>query len=300
MGVVLYHLKGNFAFQHPGQNLGWVGRLWGEGAFGVPLFFAISGFIIARPFLRHKSVSIKRYMLRRLSRLEPPYFINLIFVFALKVWILGIAASQLWPHLVASMAYSHNIWYGGESLVNGVAWSLEVEWQFYVTAPLIFALTIRPRPRWFVIWMLVVLGGLMHSLSPMYSTEVVLSLLHYFGFFIGGVWAAAVIENGSLNLHPIVYDLIWIGTSLAMLLILTGSIHFGDLPGAGQPYSYMLLPMLSGFTVLGAMNGKVAQAVLGWWPIYIIGGMCYTVYLYHFFVISAMSHVVGLAPNWFG
>ena len=72
MGVVLYHLKGNFAFQYPNHDLGLLGRLCGRGAFGVPLFFTISGFIIARPFLIQRSVSIKRYMLRRLSRLSHP------------------------------------------------------------------------------------------------------------------------------------------------------------------------------------------------------------------------------------
>jgi len=53
---------------------------------GVELFFAISGFILGVPFasalLRNApAVNLKQYLLRRLTRLEPPYFISL-FVWA--------------------------------------------------------------------------------------------------------------------------------------------------------------------------------------------------------------------------
>ena len=53
---------------------------------GVELFFAISGFILGIPFasgylLNAPSVNLKKYFVRRLTRLEPPYFISL-FVYA--------------------------------------------------------------------------------------------------------------------------------------------------------------------------------------------------------------------------
>ena len=49
---------------------------------GVELFFAISGFILGVPFASHyllnaPKVDPKRYFLRRLTRLEPPYFLSL-------------------------------------------------------------------------------------------------------------------------------------------------------------------------------------------------------------------------------
>ena len=226
--------------------------------------------------------------------------LNLLVVFTLMVWVLGIAASELWPHLAASMVYSHNAWYGKHSLVNGVAWSLEVEWQFYVIAPLIFALTIRPRAHWFMLWIIVLMGGLVYGLSPMFGAEVVLSLLNYFGFFVGGVLAAAAVESCSLSIRPIVSDLICIAAGLAILLILMNGGQFGSVPVIGRRWSFVLLPMLTTLTLLGAMTGRITKAVLGWWPIYIVGGMCYSIYLYHFFVISAMSHLTKLAPGWFG
>ena len=64
----------------------------------------------------------------------------LLLVFTAKVLLLGVAFADLWPSLLASLAYSHGLVFGSHSLVNGVAWSLEVEWQFYLLAPLVFLL----------------------------------------------------------------------------------------------------------------------------------------------------------------
>src|SRR5204862_7288800 len=53
------------------------------GGFGVQLFFMISGFVLALPFVRYHlgegpPVSLGKYFLRRLTRLEPPYIVNLL------------------------------------------------------------------------------------------------------------------------------------------------------------------------------------------------------------------------------
>ena len=43
----------------------------------------------------------------------------------------------LLPHLGASIFYFHSIIYNTFSMINGVAWSLEVEIQFYLLMPAI-------------------------------------------------------------------------------------------------------------------------------------------------------------------
>ncbi|HYH16354.1 MAG TPA: acyltransferase family protein, partial [Flavisolibacter sp.] len=57
-----------------------------EGTHGMYLFFMISGFILSLPFAKaylksDDPVSLKRYYLRRLTRLEPPYIIALVIFF---------------------------------------------------------------------------------------------------------------------------------------------------------------------------------------------------------------------------
>src|SRR5438270_8567032 len=151
---------------------------WQEFAFrggsGVPLFFMISGFILSLPFAQWrlaggKKISLRNYFLRRLTRLEPPYLIALLLLFAAQVWLLRkYSFTTLLPHLLASVVYQHTLIYQSFSWVMPVAWSLEVEVQFYILAPLFFLLFIIPQSwirrliyiliiiisavYWFVVW----------------------------------------------------------------------------------------------------------------------------------------------------
>jgi peptidoglycan/LPS O-acetylase OafA/YrhL len=66
-------------------------RFFLNGAFGVQLFYVISGFVLALPFAkawREKKPrpKLKAYYLRRLTRLEPPYVINLLVFFCSIRW----------------------------------------------------------------------------------------------------------------------------------------------------------------------------------------------------------------------
>ncbi len=115
-----------------------------EGGNGVPLFFIISGFILSLPFAKwrlngEKKVQLKNYYLRRITRLEPPYIIALVIFFIAHVWVLHkYSFDQLLPHFFASVFYLHTVIYDSFSWVLPVAWSLEVEVQFYVLAPIFF------------------------------------------------------------------------------------------------------------------------------------------------------------------
>jgi peptidoglycan/LPS O-acetylase OafA/YrhL len=108
--------------------------------FGVELFFLISGFILALPFASHhltneRPVSLRAYYWRRVTRLEPPYLLSLLAISLILVFYWGQSASALLPHFAASAFYIHNIGYGYFSAINPVAWSLEIEVQFYILAP---------------------------------------------------------------------------------------------------------------------------------------------------------------------
>ena len=86
--VMLYHISGQ---TYSKSDIAWniqdwdrpLLRMLGNGSRGVQLFFVISGFILGRPFARQyllgeKRVKLSSYYLRRLTRLEPPYLLNLL------------------------------------------------------------------------------------------------------------------------------------------------------------------------------------------------------------------------------
>src|SRR5579863_4416601 len=72
---------------------------------GVELFFAISGFILGVPFasrylLNAPRVDLKQYFLRRLTRLEPPYFLSLFACAAIQMAWSHRSVRDIAPHLL--------------------------------------------------------------------------------------------------------------------------------------------------------------------------------------------------------
>jgi len=116
--VVLFHLNGYLTVKsrlfYPTPPSDWLAQAAYVGFHGVELFFVISGFILGLPFAAHHlkgkpAICLRKYYLRRLTRLEPPYFVAAILLFLLAIWIQGADLRTLAPHLAASLSYLHNV-----------------------------------------------------------------------------------------------------------------------------------------------------------------------------------------------
>jgi len=115
----------------------------GRGYLGVPLFFALSGFLITRLLCaeRHATgdISLGRFWIRRCLRIFPLYYVVLA-GFALRVALLepSAATRHFFDSLPFYVSYTSNwfvrfdvpfpIWFG-------FAWSLATEEQFYLWWP---------------------------------------------------------------------------------------------------------------------------------------------------------------------
>ena len=163
-----------------------------EGGNGVALFFMISGFILSFPFAKahfnqspdKKPISLKRYYLRRLIRLEPPYLIALFIFFIGNVWVLHKYSFQdLLPHFFASASYLHNTIYNSFSYVLPIAWSLEVEVQFYILAPLLCTIyLIRSKYLRWLIFITVIICGAIYNYQL-----VMVTVVKFICFFASGM-----------------------------------------------------------------------------------------------------------------
>ena len=253
---------------------------------GVELFFAISGFILGVPFasarLRNApTVNLKQYFLRRLTRLEPPYFISL-FVWAASQWVAARRPlGDMAPHLAASFFYLHNLIFGAfERAVNGVAWSLEVEVQFYLLVPLLAGLFAigGARLRRMVIVALMLASGIV-SLPLYNSVHFHYSIAYYLPFFLAGFLVCDLyVTRREEWKRTFVWD------ALALCLWpLVG--YFGRTAG------HIVLPFVIVALYLAAFRGRICSAIFGNRVITNIGGMCYSIYLFHFLIIYAVKHV---------
>ena len=265
-----------------------------NGHIGVLLFFVISGFVIALPFARaHLSNGtpprLSRYLTRRLSRLEPPYIVNLLFRFALLPLATPDSFGTLFPHLLASMGYLHNVIYGRMSAINFVAWSLEIEAQFYLLAPLLSALfRIRSKIARRSLLVALIAGFSIASYvfhgSPRFDLSI-LATAHYFltGFLLVDVYLTDWGQNPATSKA---WDLIsvaaWSGVA---------ALPFYDQAGL----SFLVIPVFVAY--LAAFKGTLSSRFFRQPFVYVVGGMCYTLYLYHYSVLSALGRpLLALGP----
>jgi peptidoglycan/LPS O-acetylase OafA/YrhL len=262
---------------------------------GVKVFFAISGFILSLPFLRHymlghRRVEVGDYFLRRLKRLEPPFLISLFLFFFLRSLSPLPSLEHPWGSLLAGIFYSHVIAFGESNPINPVTWSLETEAQFYLIVPVLFWMLFKRKQRW-------------------------LSLVLLLLLFLGSVYLRRYVHysqlNHIMNSLPVYLSNFLVGTAFAWLYLsyprFFSTRHLaGDLLGIFSwwlMFSYYKPQYLPGFNVLfnisillffiAVFKGKIFNAFFTWQPVYTIGGMCYSIYLLHYAFFSALIPITA-------
>jgi len=95
---------------------------------------------------------------------------------------------EMGPHLLSSFAYLHNAFFGAfPGAINMVAWSLEIEIQFYVLVPLLALLFAIPSAsiRRTVLAILMIASGFL-SIVAHRNIHLRASILYYLAFFLAG------------------------------------------------------------------------------------------------------------------
>jgi peptidoglycan/LPS O-acetylase OafA/YrhL len=253
-----------------------VNELIGTGEAGVLLFFSISGFILALPFLKSiddkSGVSLKSYFLRRLTRLEPTYIIVMFIMFGTHLILKTVEIDNLLAHFFASLFYCHSIVYGYGSILNPVTWSLEVEIQFYILLPfLIYLISNLNFVSRFIFYLFILfMFPFFINILPLKIYHLNSSILHFIQYFFSGIFVADCYLNLKLRGHLIIIDF------LGVLSIF--GIFFIEYLGGEKT----LMPIALIFSFWAVLKGKVLKSLFSIPIISIIGGMCYTLYLIHY------------------
>jgi peptidoglycan/LPS O-acetylase OafA/YrhL len=267
---------------------------------GVELFFMISGFVIFSPLCGKTSEAIDAaflhsYFRRRALRIEPPYLIIIAATF-LFVSLTGYVPPEtrqfytepksLVTSFLASFVYSHGWLFGTLPRLLPPAWSLEIEIQFYIAAPIIFLMYLsvshRPTRAWLAAGVLA-LGLVMESLIRPGTgiPHLNFTLLNYFAYF----WAGIVFCDFEGSLRRILQRLPlalsapigWIGVAILLTtkgltdstLIWQATLSASLLAGCVLMFCGVLVPNSSFFRFCTS----------GWASL--LGGACYSIYLVH-------------------
>jgi peptidoglycan/LPS O-acetylase OafA/YrhL len=277
---------------------------------GVLLFFAISGFIIAKqmqdvPAGQFDSGFVGRYYVRRMTRIFPPYYFIILTTFC-AYYFLGLEPSglnrsaaaevSLPESLAASLFYVHGAVFDSLPRLYALGWSLEVEVQFYLLAPLIFLALFRGDDRsapWRCALMLAIFFAIsfvaINKIVPI-NAFTIFSYIVYFGAGIAlaryeQAWQRAFSGIGSAASLVIglgcVIGMFWLGTAHFAPLAMTLIYWFLSLGTIALLFGLAFQP--------DTLFGRLCRMPY----VTYIGLACYSLYLVHLQLFHIAALIVG-------
>jgi peptidoglycan/LPS O-acetylase OafA/YrhL len=262
------------------------------GSRGVDLFFTLSGFVLALPYARHyldhgAPVDIGAYFRRRLTRLEPPFLVAMFGRLILFLSITSFSISVVAVHFLAGLFYLHSVIYGVASMVNSPSWSLEIEVQFYLVAPLL-ALLFCIGPTWLrrtvIVCLIIATAFLSQTPAFANSQRIGLSLAANLQYFLAGFLVCDLyVLRDSLRQRNWYWDI----AALACFPLTIWSL---------DDWFWITLPVANILLCIAALFGRLLPRFLALSFISIVGGMCYSIYLTHNSVFSAVHGVLVRIP----
>ena len=145
LAVVFFHLDRAVSRCHPGWASPALSRFFSLGWAGVPVFFVLSGFVISYSIRKSRITAsfFGRFYLRRMLRLDPPYWASM----ALAISLTALSAylfPDLHKELPSLRQVALHLFYlqdlAGVGNIVDVYWTLCLEIQFYLLLVLLVGL----------------------------------------------------------------------------------------------------------------------------------------------------------------
>jgi peptidoglycan/LPS O-acetylase OafA/YrhL len=265
---------------------------------GVLLFFAISGYILTYQISSasrggYDWSKYRKYIVRRFKRIAPPYYVLLVATF-IVVGIVGFKPEgggrhfdashvALLPSLIASFLYSHWLIYGEWPRLFGAAWTLEIETQYYIIAPVLTLIYLDLSNK-----KLKVAVGI----AAITLTSIIASCLDvgnfwagtiakFFPYFFAGMLALELQDDLRKFVESVPKAVTNVVTVIAVLLYLRLQAP-EDGAGIGM-FAYYVVNILSVMMMFIAVSieGNILRRICVNRYVVIIGGACYSIYLTH-------------------
>lgn len=319
--VVFSHL---LSFTGLGKLLPWLARPWGALADGAVLVFTIlSGFVITHLILERRE-PYGPYIVRRFLRIYPVYFVALLAgiggtclafdAFLVPPWgelspatgrmlkqVDSLAGDGLFWHLAAHLSLLHGaissrVLYESQYMFLGPAWSLSLEWQFYLVAPVVVALATHRVGQ-------VLLAGLAWAghvlyIQGFFGEFMLPSVLPGAALYFGvGIATRLLIRQAGAGLRTFPLALLVLGAGLVM--------HSPGLQAVLVWMAFTALLLLDGRAADGVSRGArwVFAHAFESAPARWLGEHSYATYLIHMPILQAVTWLcvkplqLGLLPT---
>lgn len=294
-----------------------------NGYLGVDLFFLISGFLLTLPWLLRARAgepapAALPFYRRRLRRIVPAYYLQLLLLFVLALPLLR--GFDYWQrdlyvyawNAVAHAGFVHNTspLTSGSMAMNGALWTLAVEAQFYLLLPLLAPLFTRASAVTTLAAFALAAAwqwGARHGFEPIVRAYMeagahwawpenvirvllVTQLPSYLGHFalgslLGRAWLTWREREGT-PLQRVAVAAMGVAGGAVLLGLL------GSRVAVWGEQTWLLTTFSLGALLLAAAlaTGFIARDVLGRGPLAFVGRISYSAYLYHLPVLLLMLH----------
>ncbi len=301
IAVILFHL-----------NKRWLP----SGFTGVDIFFVISGYVVTASLLKHETREIKSYLLqfysRRIKRILP----NLIACILITALLMGL----LVPSTVASKMYESGIsalfgysnlhfnqltknYFSPAQELNPFlqTWSLGVEEQFYLVYPILILIGSKiKRIRAFPIilfFSFLSLGICFHLTSIQPKAAYYLMPSRFWELASGGLLFFILLKYHELVKQLAQWKLVAI-QFISGSLILSGLLFIPN--RQGFPFPGALLSVLGtlGIIAIATHENSFLRKLLSHSGIVRIGQLSYSLYLWHWSILTLFRWTLGLYQTW--
>lgn len=295
--AALYVVLGHFASMiDPMQTVLWGDRMPADyerlarpvlyGHLAVAAFIVISGFSLQLALFNRGDGrfttgwhALRNYFKRRFLRILPPYYaclgLSLIVVYFVTSrqeglpWeqYLPVTRENLWAHILMV----HNFRPEWMYKINGVLWTISIEFQLYFTFPILIALIFRVGRIATLIITMAAAGWLLYAYEP--ATKL---YVWYLPLFCAG----AVAAHWAFSAPPTAVRR-WVTGALAALLIGAGVYACGVTKELWIRDSLFGLGFAAWIAFLAWRSKGPTAWFLGWRPLLTLGAFSYSLYLVH-------------------
>lgn len=283
---------------------------WLPGGFvGVDVFFVISGFLITSILLQKKSSpnydlksTIYHFYTSRIKRIAPAYYLMIILV--------ALAAAILYPQsdlgslrgsLISSTIFNSNGFFASfgdyfapasheQPLLH--TWSLAVEIQFYLLAPIIILFIPKRFLGLLLIFLILVLTIIAeYSLRVIGSSQVTYYSLYARlpEFFVGGLSALYLSNNPPINSR-----LVQILGFIAIIVAVIFQPKLGPFPGFSALIPTIGVGLMLISQPLTRQNDSIITRLLSSKAMVWIGALSYSLYLWHWPILAFIRYHTDL------
>lgn len=288
--------------------------LFSMGIAGVTIFFVLSGFLLATPFAQWQAglrqrPPLGRYYLRRVLRVFPAYYAQLAILLVIAAWLPGQPGIEDAGSLVRHLMMLFMPPPLGTFPINGVWWTLPIEFGFYLVLPLL-AFMLTPRRGLWLLFACIAVMYLWRQGVVVRLAEAPMQMRVYAAYQLPGSMDAFGLGMLAAVLHANRAHLPgWLlpparssGLGLLGIALVVAAIYW--LPGRRAEYwadnliFYAWTPALSlgiaAVLLAGAGGSGTLQKIFGNRIMVFLGLVSYSLYLWHLPVLTWLA-----AASWY-